>query len=77
MLEKLCYSSSQKVSFAKSTVVFSLNVDPTTRGDICHLLNIRESSEIGKYLGIPIKATPIKASEFDYLAEKILSKLAC
>lgn len=57
VLEKFCYFSSQKVSFAKSKEVFSHNVDPSICGDICHLLNIRKSLEIGKYLGTPIKSS--------------------
>ena len=57
LLEKFCYFSGQKVIFAKSKVVFSHNVDLAIHGDICQLLNIRESLEIGKYLGTPIKST--------------------
>jgi len=46
VLGKFCYSSSQKISIAKSRVVFSLNVDRSTREDICNILSIREASDI-------------------------------
>lgn len=50
-------SLAKKLSLLNPRWFFSHNVDLAIHGDICQLLNIRESLEIGKYLGTPIKST--------------------
>lgn len=76
VLGKFCNASGQKVSLAKSRVLFSPNVSSPICQDIVKILNIRETTNLGKYLGIPILASAVRARDFDYLIDKVSSKLS-
>lgn len=76
VLGNFCYSSSQKISVTKSRVVFSLNVDRSTREDICNILSIKEALDIGSYLSFPISPSAIRAKDFDSIIEKVSAKLS-
>ena len=58
-LDVFCNISGQKVSETKSRVFFSPNVDPDTRSSLCDILGFRSTSNLGRYLGFPIKHTGI------------------
>uniref|UniRef100_A0A2N9IHR9 RNase H type-1 domain-containing protein n=1 Tax=Fagus sylvatica TaxID=28930 RepID=A0A2N9IHR9_FAGSY len=76
VLGKFCNASGQKVSLTKSRVLFSPNVSSPICQDIVKILNIRETTNLGKYLGIPISASAVRARDFDYLIDKVSSKLS-
>ena len=58
-LDVFCDLSGQKVSETKSRVFFSPNVDPDTRSSLYDILGFRSTSNLGRYLGFPIKHTGI------------------
>jgi hypothetical protein len=64
------------VSVSKSRVLFSANVNPSLWSDIEKILNIKETKDLGKYLGIPISSSTVQAKDFDYLIEKVALKLS-
>ena len=76
VLGKFCHSSGQKVSASKSRVLFSANVNPSLRSNIEQILNLKETTDLGKYLGIPISSSAVRAKDFDYLIEKVALKLS-
>jgi hypothetical protein len=76
VLGKFCHSLGKKVSVSKSRVLFSANVNPSLWSDIEKILNIKETKDLGKYLGIPISSSTVRAKDFDYLIEKVALKLS-
>ena len=56
VLEIFYKESGQKISVEKSRIYFSPNVNANLRLEVCDKLGIHETTNIGKYLGFPIKA---------------------
>ena len=54
-LDSFCELSSQKVSLDKSKAYFSPNTSPESREEVCGVLGIHSTPNLGKYLGFPIK----------------------
>ena len=76
ILDHFCEISGQKVSSSKSRVVFSPNVDDQTKTSICNMLGISATSEIGRYLGFPIFHKGRNCNAFNFVIDKVQSKLA-
>ena len=55
VLDTFCCLSGQKVSVGKSRVFFSPNIPPSTREELCNILEFWSTPSLGKYLGFPIK----------------------
>lgn len=55
VLDVFCGVPGQTISEAKSRVCFSPNIDDTTKESSCDVLGFASTSNLGKYLGIPIK----------------------
>ena len=55
VLDTFCCLSGQKVSAEKSRVFFSPNIPPSTREELCNILEFWSTPSLGKYLGFPIK----------------------
>ena len=55
VLRIFCMESSQKISYAKSRIYFSLNVGAELKEKICDKLGMFETNNFGKYLGFPLK----------------------
>ncbi|KAK9983648.1 hypothetical protein SO802_033173 [Lithocarpus litseifolius] len=70
VLDTFCGLSSQKVSAEKSRVVFSPNLAPHTREELCDILQFRSTPTLGKYLGLPIKHTSIP-QDFGAIVERV------
>ena len=54
VLSQFCKESKQLVSAEKSRIYFSPNLLPSVREDICEVLDIYETSCIGRYLSFPL-----------------------
>ncbi|XP_075658714.1 uncharacterized protein LOC142628516 [Castanea sativa] len=74
-LDTFCELSSQKVSLNKSKVYFSPNTCPETRGELCEVLGIHLTSNLGKYLGFPIKHPGSTSQDFNFVVERVQNKL--
>ena len=55
ILDSFCELLSQKVSLDKSKVYFSPNTSPESREEMCGVLGIHSTPNLGKYLGFLMK----------------------
>ena len=76
VLDSFCGISSQKLSKGKSRIVLSPNVDAQTKISICNKLGIQATYEIGRYLGFPIFYNGCNCNAFNFVIDKVQSKLA-
>ncbi|XP_075661255.1 uncharacterized protein LOC142631065 [Castanea sativa] len=76
VLNKFFKESGQVVSVEKSCIYFSRNVPSNVKQDICDILDISETSALGKYLGFPINHKGAARNIFNFIAERLISKLA-
>ena len=76
VLEKFCLESSQKISPNKSGIYFSPNVSNEMKEEISEKLGIHETNNIGKYLGFPLKHRGVPRNPYNFIVEKVMSKLA-
>lgn len=67
--------SGQAVNYGKSSVVFSRNTSLQNRGLVCDRLQVRETSKLEKYLGMPMCAGSNKREVFDFLVNRVGHKL--
>ena len=75
VLEEFCEESGQKVSMEKSRIYFSPNVQPEINSGICLRLGIQAITNIGNYLGFPIKHRGVPRNRMNFIVEKVMSKL--
>ena len=75
VLESFCDIFSQKVNHNKSKVFFSPNVCAETRRDYCSILHIDSTPNLGKYLGFPLHHDGSSAHDFDFVIERVQTKL--
>lgn len=71
-----CQWSGQRINWEKSEVHFSSNVGRTTRTALSRVLNMKECAHEGKYLGSPFCRFRTKNTEFNYVVDKLATKLA-
>lgn len=76
ILEDFCVLLGQKVSLAKSRVLFSDNMSQDDKSQLSAMLDIPITTQFGKYLGCPIhQARPTKQS-FQFIIENIEKKIS-
>ncbi|GLT63476.1 hypothetical protein SLA2020_360390 [Shorea laevis] len=75
LLDFFCFRSGQSINQEKSKVLFSGNVNSSTRQDICQILGYVETLSLGKYLGFPISPRKIKKSDCGFIVDKVRAKL--
>ena len=74
-LDTFCELSGQKVNLNKSKVYFSLNISPESREEMCGVLGIHSTPNLGKYLGFPIKHSGSSSQDFNLVVERVQNKL--
>lgn len=75
VLSKFCKESGQVVSAEKSRIYFSPNVPSNIKEDICNISDISKTSALGKYLGFPINHKGTTRNRFNFIVERMISKL--
>ena len=75
VLTKFCDESGQLVSIDKSRVYFLPNIHEGIKDRICTSLGSQATNCLGKYLGMPLKHKGAARSQYNYIAERMLSKL--
>ena len=65
----------QKVNHGKSRIFFSTNVTRRRKSSICRWMGITATNNLGKYLGFPIIHQGRVGSAFNFVMEKVQSKL--
>ena len=73
---KFCDESGQLISVEKSWIYFSPNIQDGVKDRICTSLGIQATTCLGKYLGMPLKHKGTARAQYNYIAERVLSKLA-
>ena len=68
--------SKETVILEKSRVYFSPNVPEPTKDNICETLGIQATSQLGKYLGFPLKHKGTGRNQYNFVVDRIISKLA-
>ena len=74
-LDTFCELSGQKVSLNKSKVYFSPNTCLETREELCEVLGIHSTLNLGKSLGFPIKHPGSTSQDFNFVVERVQNKL--
>ena len=76
VLDVFCVESGQKISLEKSWIYFSPNVQSNIKDKACEYLGIHETTNIGRYLGFPLRHKGATRRQFNFVAERVISKLA-
>ena len=75
VLNKFYEESGQKVSLDKSRVYFSPNVQAEIRDETYTRLGIQATTNMGKYLGLPINHKWATRNQLNFIAERVMNKL--
>ena len=76
VLDNFCNLAGQKVNLTKSKILFSPNVSCRRRRSIYRRLGIAATTNLGKYLGFPIIHQGRIGNAYNFVVNKIQSKLA-
>lgn len=76
ILQIYCSSTGQEISWEKSAIHFSVNVNWDDRRNICQTLGIRECTHKGKYLGHPFCKYNKKSEVFKEAMDEMANKLS-
>ncbi|CAN1771048.1 Putative ribonuclease H protein At1g65750 [Linum perenne] len=79
ILDRFCDASGQSVSKEKSRIFFSKNTPPPpprVAADVSAVLGMAASSDLGRYLGVPILHGRVTKHTYDYLLDRLDSRLA-
>ncbi|CAN1148091.1 LINE-1 retrotransposable element ORF2 protein [Linum perenne] len=75
-LERFCAASGQSINRNKSKVFFSKNTPRHLSRDIVSLLEIGATQNLGRYLGAPVLHGRVTKSTYDFLIDRLNSRLA-
>ncbi|XP_074353026.1 uncharacterized protein LOC141692191 [Apium graveolens] len=67
--------SGQTINFGKSSVMSSPNTLPSSRKQVCDVLQVNEISVPGNYLGLPMHIGKRKNNAFKFLSDRVSHKL--
>nr|POE52758.1 putative ribonuclease h protein [Quercus suber] len=76
VLEEFCSATGQKISCEKSKVFFSPTVTMEDRANLTHQLGISETSNLGNYLGFPLRHKGKNRNEFQFVIDRVQAKLS-
>ncbi|KAI5424331.1 hypothetical protein KIW84_030502 [Lathyrus oleraceus] len=74
-LNMFCNMSGKEVSQEKTSLLFSKNVNRNMHNKLVNLSGYRVTSNLGKYLGVPIRGKMLRKNDFNYLVDQITAKL--
>jgi hypothetical protein len=72
ILTKFCSMSGQEASYEKTSILFSKNVS----NKLVQNSGFRETTHLGKYLGVPLTGNAPRRSDFQYIIDQVSAKLA-
>lgn len=67
--------SGQRINFTKSKSLFSSNVNQQVQTELSTLLNIKITTNVGKYLGFPITNLKPKSTDYQYILDIMNTRL--
>ncbi|XP_037491748.1 uncharacterized protein LOC119369495 [Jatropha curcas] len=68
-------ASGQHINLRKSSACFSKNVSADLRGELCSVLGVEETPNLGIYLGLPTRVGINKKEVFAFLKDRVWKKL--
>lgn len=75
LLKTFEMASGLDINWGESAIIFSTNTPLIDRGRVCDILQIQEASHLGKYLGVQIGIGQKKTLAFNFIRDRIWSKL--
>lgn len=75
-LDLFCISSGQKVSEEKTKIFFSQNVHNNRHQEISDVLGFSRTSDLGKYLGVPIHHNRVSRQTYQFWLDKANQRLS-
>jgi hypothetical protein len=75
ILQKFCRLSGQQVSQEKTSIFFSKNTSRGIKDKLLQLSGFRETTSLGKYLGVPLLGRAPKKQDYNYIVEQVSMKL--
>lgn len=76
ILHKYELASGQAINLDKSALIFSSNVLDANRDLLVSILGVQGRSKVGKYLGVPSFIGRNKKEVFNYVKDRIWSKIS-
>ncbi|CAN1120776.1 LINE-1 retrotransposable element ORF2 protein [Linum perenne] len=76
ILDRFCAASGQSINKDKSKVYFSKNVSRPLSREITSTLGIGSTSDLGRYLGVPILHGRVTKHTYDFILDRMNSRLA-
>ena len=76
VLDTFCEESWQKVSYEKSRIYFTPYVPSTLKDKVYENLGIHATTNLEKYLGFPPRHKEATRRQFNFVVERVISKLA-
>lgn len=76
ILHAFCHESRQRVNFEKSKTWVSSNTSYETRIAIAAEFDLSPTTDLGKYLGVPLFHQRAGSQQFQYLVDKVGRKLS-
>lgn len=74
-MEEFSSISRLKINFQKSKLFVSPNIDRRKTRELSSLCNIPITSDLGRYLGVPILHQRANQNQFNFILEKMQNKL--
>lgn len=74
-LDSFCELLGQKVSLHKSKVYFFPNIDPNLWEEMCEILGMNSTPNLGKYLGFSLKLPGSSSQDFNFVFDRFQNKL--
>ncbi|PNX75251.1 ribonuclease H, partial [Trifolium pratense] len=75
-LNNFCNLSGQEVSQEKTSIYFSKNASREIRNKLLRISGFKETSSLGRYLGVPLLGRAPKRNDFQYLVDQVETKLS-
>ncbi|CAN1135617.1 Putative ribonuclease H protein At1g65750 [Linum perenne] len=76
VLNNFCSLSGQEINRDKSRIFFSKNVKRDRSGEVCEVLGMQPTQNLGRYLGVPLIHGRNSKGLYQYLIERLEQKLA-
>jgi len=71
ILDIFCTSLGQKVNVDKTIIFFSNNVHWNIRDDIMHKLGFQRTTDLGKYVGVPLHHHSVSKQNHQFIIDKV------
>ncbi|XP_054801608.1 uncharacterized protein LOC129305663 [Prosopis cineraria] len=75
-LDRFCAMSGQKVSYSKTRVFFSRNVNHNRAQQFSDLLEFNRTADLGKYLGVPLHHNRVTNNTYQFVVDKMKQRLS-